>query len=105
MGVDCLVTGGEAAVNLTQHACRCDADRVGLSERGLGVAHPCVELREMHVLHLHGSAAGEFVIEMLTRAAKRLPRAFSFSPQALAVRAGRLFEERAIKAVAIGGDL
>ena len=52
MGVDRLMAGGEQAIDLAQHAGRGDAHAVGFVERGFGIAHAGVELREMHVLHL-----------------------------------------------------
>ena len=63
VGVDRLMAGGEQAINLAQHAGRRDAHAVGFGQRGFGVAHAGVELREMHVLHLDGAAAGQLVIQ------------------------------------------
>ena len=52
----------------------------GLRQRGLGVAHAGVELREVHVLHLDRAAAGQLVVQMLPGAAERLPRALRLRP-------------------------
>ena len=74
-------------------------------ERGIGVAHAGVELRQVHVLHLRRAAAGQLVVQMLPRAAERLPRALRFGPQPLAVRPGGAREQLFVELIAIGGDV
>ena len=105
VGVDRLMAGGEQAIDLAEHAGRCDANAVGFGERGFRVAHARVELREVHVLHLDRAAAGQFVIQMLPSAAERLPRALRFGSQAIAVRAGRVGQQVFVELIAIGGDV
>ena len=93
VGVDRLMAGGEQAIDLAQHAGRGDAHAVGLGERGFGVAHAGVELREVHMLHLDRAAAGQLVVQMLPGTAERLPGALRFGAQAVAVRAGRVGQQ------------
>ena len=105
MGVDRLMAGGEQAIDLAEHAGRGDAHAVGFGQRRVGIAHAGVELRQVHVLHLDRAAAGQLVVQMLPRAAERLPRALRFGPQPLAVRAGRVREQLLVELIAIGGDV
>ena len=105
MGVDRLVAGGEQAIDLAQHAGRGDAHGVGLLERGVGIAHAGVELRQVHVLHLGGAAAGQLVVQMLPGAAERLPRALRLGPQPVAVLARGARQQLLVELIAIGGDV
>ncbi len=105
VGVDRLMAGGEQAIDPAQHAGRGDADAVGLGHGRVGVAHAGVKLGEVNVLHLDRAAAGQFVIQMLPRAAERLPRALRLGPQAFAVRAGRAGEQLLVELVAVRGDV
>ncbi len=65
---------------------RADAMRTPLAsaECCIWVTHASVQLREVDMLHLDRAAAGQFVIQMLPRAAEGLPRALRFGPQAFA---------------------
>ena len=95
VGVDRLMTGGEPAIDLAEHAGRGDADGVGLSGGGFGIAHARVELREMDVLHLRGAAAGQLVVQDVV-ARRRRVAAFARLRRASDRRAGRSFAREAL---------
>jgi hypothetical protein len=104
VGVDCLVAGCQAAVDLAQHPGRRDPHRVGLLQRRLGIAHARVELRQMDLLQLQSPAAGQFLVEVLPRAAERLPCALGFHAQPSAMRTRRVGNQLLVELVAIGRD-
>ncbi len=59
----------------------------------------------MHVLHLQRTAAGQLVIQMLPRAAERLPGPLRFGTQSIPLRPAGLREQALIKLVAIFGNV
>jgi hypothetical protein len=59
----------------------------------------------MDVLHLHRSPPRQFVVQMLTGAAKWLPRPLRFGAEAIAVGAGGFRQQVLIELVAIAGDV
>ena len=86
---------------------RAEAIRTPLasSSAASGIAHAGVELRQVDVLHLRRPAAGQLVVQMLPRAAERLPRALRLGPQPLAVRPGGARQQIFVELIAIRGDV
>jgi hypothetical protein len=62
-------------------------------------------LSEVNVLHLRRAAAGQFVIQVLPRAAERLPETLGLGPQPLAMLASGVSEQLLVKLVSICRDI
>ena len=88
--LDRQVGGGQPAAHVALHPGRGHRHDRGLPRRRLRIAHGREELRQVDVLQLLGAAAGQVMVEVLPRAAERLPQRQRLGPQPLGVRARQL---------------
>ena len=84
--VDGQVPGGQAATHFAGHAGRGRRHHRRLPRRRLGVADRREQLRHVDVLQLLGPAPRQVLVEVLPRAAERLPQRQRLGTQPLGVR-------------------
>ncbi len=95
-----MVSGGHLAINLAEHPCRRDRDRVGLATGRVGVAHPCEKLCQVDALQLDRTSPGNLLIQVLSRSTERLFELFGLPLEPPAVRSADRRGKLLVKLVA-----
>ena len=102
--IDGQVGGRQAAVDLAAHPRRGDRHGMGLADRGLRIAHLGEKPGQVDVLQLLRSPPGQHLVEVLPRAAQRLPQGLGLFPQPHGLRTAQPPEETLVEGVAVAGD-